>query len=148
MIKLKHLALAAVVASGAAFTAATPASAGIGISIGIGGPAYYGYDYNQSCRYYFNHRYPAPQRCYNEYRGFYGSGVYISDGFVFSNRSDYGRWSRRDDFRHWRGHDWSNHGGNNHGNWNGRDNDRHDGDRHDNDRHDNDRHHNHDHDNH
>src|ERR1700761_1986868 len=99
MKKLGFLTLAALLAGGAALATTAPAEAGVSISIGLGGPAYYGYDYNQSCRWYFNHRYPAPRRCYNEYRGFYGSGIYISDGFVFSNRGDYDRWSRRDDYR-------------------------------------------------
>jgi len=142
MLKLKHLTLAALVASGAALAATAPANAAVGISIGIGGPAYYGYDYYRPCRFYFDNHFPAPQRCYDEFRGFYGPGVYISDGFVFGSRYDYGRWSRRDDFRHWRSHDWNRdrHDNDRGGNWNGHDRD-HDGDR---DRH----HHDHDYDNH
>ena len=101
-----NCAVAALMAGGIALGASVPAQAGVGISVGIGGPAYYGYNYSQPCRFYFNHAMPAPARCYNEYRGFYGGRAYISSGFVFRDRDDFAHWRDRDDFRHWRDHDW------------------------------------------
>lgn len=116
-------AIAALIAGGAATGAAVPAQADVGISVGFGGPAYYGYDYQRPCSFYFRHDLPAPRRCYRDYYGYYGSDVYISDGFVFRNRGTYGHWKDRDDFRHWRGHDWNDRGDNDrrdrHGDGNG-----------------------------
>ena len=93
-------------ALGAAIAVSAPANAGVSFSIGIGGPAYYGYDYWRPCDWYFAHGFPAPRRCYDYYRGVWGPHLYISDGFVFRDRDDWYRWRGRDDFRHWRGHDW------------------------------------------
>jgi hypothetical protein len=106
MKKIANYAVAALIAAGAAVGASAPAKAEVDFSIGIGGPSYYGYDYYRPCRWYFNHDFPAPRRCYREFYGFYGPNVYISDGFVFRNRGYYGRWRYRDDYRHWRSHDW------------------------------------------
>jgi hypothetical protein len=141
MKSIAKFALGALMTGAVALGAAAPAQAGVGISIGIGGPAYYGYDYAQPCRYYFNHELPAPGRCVADYRRFYGRGVYITDGFVFRDRVTWGRWRGRDDFRHWRTHDWRGHG-----DWHDRNGHDHNG--HDHDGHDHDGHDGHDHDGH
>ncbi|HEY1710381.1 MAG TPA: hypothetical protein VGG10_19070 [Rhizomicrobium sp.] len=109
MKTIAKYALGALMTGAVALGAAAPAQAGVGVSIGIGGPAYYGYNYYQPCRFYFNHDLPAPNRCLADYRRFYGPSVYISDGFIFRDRVTWGRWRDRDDFRHWRAHDWRGH---------------------------------------
>jgi hypothetical protein len=109
MKKITGFAVAALLAAGAAIGTTTPASARVTFSVGIGGPLYYGYDYYRPCRWYFQHDFPAPRRCYRDYMGFYGPHVYISDGFVFRDRAHWGRWRDRDDFRHWRSYDWDRH---------------------------------------
>lgn len=110
MKKIMNYAVAGLIAAGAAVGATTvPAKAAVGVSIGIGGPMYYGYDYYRPCRWYFNHDFPAPRRCYADYRSYYGPSVYLSSGFVFRDRVHYGRFRDRDDFHHWRDHDWSRH---------------------------------------
>lgn len=91
---------------GAALAVSAPASAGVSLSIGIGGPSYYGYDYWRPCDWYFDHGFPAPYRCYDYYRGAWGPHLYVNGGFVFRDRDDWYRWRNRDDFRRWRGHDW------------------------------------------
>ncbi len=94
-------------ALGAAIAVSAPAAnAELSFSIGIGGPVYYGYDYWRPCGWYFDHGFPAPYRCYDYYRGSWGSRLYVSDGFVFRDRDDWNRWRGRDDFRRWRGHEW------------------------------------------
>jgi hypothetical protein len=110
MNRLSTYAIAGLIAAGAAMGATTlPAKAGVDVSIGVGGPLYYGYDYYRPCRWYFDNDFPAPRRCYREYTGFYGPGVYISSGFVFRDRAHYYRYRGRDDFRHWRNHNWNRH---------------------------------------
>lgn len=105
---MKSLARGFLIAAalGAAITMSAPANAEVSFSIGIGGPVFYGYDYWRPCGWYFDHGFPAPARCYDYYRGFWGPRLYMSDGFVFRDRDDWYRWRGRDDFRHWRGHDW------------------------------------------
>ncbi|MDE2183272.1 MAG: hypothetical protein KGJ78_09645 [Alphaproteobacteria bacterium] len=99
----KSLVVGAVL--GAALAAA-PAQAGVNFSIGIGVPAYYGYDYYRPCDWYRWHDYPAPRRCYAYYRGYWGPSMYVDGDFIFRDRDDWYRWRDRDDYRHWRGHDW------------------------------------------
>lgn len=108
MKKFAKFIVAGLIAAGAAIGVSAPAQAGVSFEIGVGGPGYeyYGYDYYRPCRWYFEHEYPAPRRCYRDYIGFYGPHVYISDGFVFRDRGHWNRWRVRDDYRHWRGHDW------------------------------------------
>jgi hypothetical protein len=108
-------ALAAMLAGGAALATTAPAQAGVGISLQFGdgggygyyGQDYYGYNYGRPCSFYFRHDLPAPGRCYRDYYGYYGPGVYLFDGFVFSSRGSYGHWRNNDRFRHWRGHNWN-----------------------------------------
>lgn len=123
-------ALAALLAGSAAVATTAPAQAGVSFSIGIGGGGYggyydqdyYGYNYARPCAFYFRNDLPAPARCYRDYYSYYGPSVFLSDGFVFSNRGNYGRWRDNDRFRHWRSHNWggSHYRGNDRGdNWNG-----------------------------
>jgi hypothetical protein len=109
MKKIASYAVAALIAAGAAVGASAPAKAAVSFSIGVGGPLYYGYDYYRPCRWYFDHDFPAPRRCYREYIGFYGPNVYISDGFVFRDRAHWGHWRYRSDYRRWRSYDWERH---------------------------------------
>jgi hypothetical protein len=110
MKKLANYAIAGLIAAGAAVGATTvPAKAAVGVSIGIGGPMYYGYDYYRPCRWYYDNDFPAPRRCYRDYVGYYGPSVYLSSGFVFRDRVHYYRFRDRDDFRHWRMHNWVRH---------------------------------------
>lgn len=146
----KYAVAAALLAGGVAVGTVEPAQAQVSFSIGFGGPSYYGYDYYRPCSWYYRHDYPAPRRCYDDYRGYYGSGIYISDGFVFRDRRHYGHWRHRDDYRRWRTHDWTRHDGGDRGGWDRHDRgdrgdwDRHDrGDRHDGGRHDGEHHHHH-----
>jgi len=109
------LALAALLMGGAAaIGSATPASAQISLSIGIGGG-----DYNpgRSCSWYRYHDFPAPRRCYGYFQGVYGANVYVDGDFIFRDHDDWNRWRSRDDYQHWRNHqfrhqDWarSDHG--------------------------------------
>lgn len=109
MKKFAQFIVAGLIAAGTAVGVSAPAQAGVSFEIGVGGPAYYGYDYYRPCRWYFEHDFPAPNRCYRDYVGFYGPHVYISDGFVFRDRGHWDRWRVRDDYRHWRTHDWRVH---------------------------------------
>jgi len=121
------LAIAALLASAAAFGTTAPAAAdhvsigvgGGGVSVGVGiggGPVFEGdYDYYRPCGWYRYWNIPAPARCYREFWGFYGPNVVVVDGFVFRNRDDWGRWHDRDEWRHWRSHefrraDWHDNG--------------------------------------
>jgi hypothetical protein len=105
MKSLTKALLTTLILGGAAMAAASPASAGIGVSIGIGGPAYYrGYHYDRPCAFYRANDLPAPARCYGYYQGVWGSGVYLDGNFVFRNRDHWARWRGRDDYRHWRTH--------------------------------------------
>ncbi len=106
MNRIAKYALAALVAGGAAIGSATPSSAGIGVSIGVGPFSGSYYDYGRPCAFYRDYDYPAPARCYREYEGYYGSGVYLNSGFVFRDRNTWGRWHNRDDFHHWRDRDF------------------------------------------
>lgn len=94
---------------GLAMTAA-PSEAGVNLSIGIGVPAYYGYDYYRPCEWYWRHDFPAPRRCFDYYRRYWGPGLYIDGDFLFRDRDDYYRWRGRDNYRRWRGHDWRDRG--------------------------------------
>jgi hypothetical protein len=102
---VKNLVLAGLL-GGAAVATAAPATAGVSLSIGIGGPAYYGYDYYRPCWFYRAHDLPAPARCLGYYRGIWGPRLYVDGDFIFRDRDDWRRWHDRDDYRHWRGHDW------------------------------------------
>jgi len=119
---LPKLALAALVAGGvASLDMQRPATAAVSISIGIGG----NYDYYRPCSYYYRYGLPAPHRCYDYLRRYYGSGIYLDGDFIFRDRYTWGRWRDRDDYRHWqhreyRRDQWRDHG------WG-----RHDGDRRD-----------------
>ncbi len=117
-MNLSKFALAAVVAGGAAvFGAATPASAGVSVSIGLGGGDYY---YDRPCWYYYRHDIPAPLRCRDYLVRYWGPGIYVDGDFLFRNHDHYWRWHDRDDYRHWRvhefrhsewrDHDWDHHG--------------------------------------
>jgi hypothetical protein len=120
-------ALAALLVAGGAIGIAAPANAEVGVSIGIGGPGYYGtyrdYDYYRPCSWYRYWDLPAPARCYGAYYGYFGPGVFLDGDFVFRDRDDWGRWRDRDDFRGWReraefhrGGDWG-HRDWGHGDW-------------------------------
>ena len=134
----KSLLVGAALGAAVAISAPAEAQVGIGlhignVSIGVGGPVYYGYDYWRSCDWYFAHDYPAPYRCYDYYRGRYPH-LYVEGGFVFRDRDSWDHWRNRDDFRHWRHHDWDR----DHREWerhHGHDHDRHDRDHHDHDHH-------------
>jgi hypothetical protein len=102
---VKYL-LAAFISAGALAAAAPPAAAHVTVSVGI--PVYYGYNYNHPCSYYFRHDLPAPGRCYAHYRHAYPH-IYLYGGFVFRDRVHYNHWRNRDDFRHWRNHRWNHH---------------------------------------
>jgi hypothetical protein len=136
MKTLAKLAVAAAMLGGGAIVSTAPANADVGVSIGVGGPgyygyysngpryyggygAYYGYDYYRPCSFYYYNELPAPPRCYSYFEEYYGPSVFFDSGFVFRDRDDYWRWHDRDDFRHWQGHDWGRanfHGG---GGWGG-----------------------------
>jgi len=92
---------------GTAVMATAPANARVGLSIGLGGPAYYGYSYDRPCWFYRSHDLPAPARCLGYYRGYWGSNVYVDGNFVFRDRDHWDRWHDRDDYRRWRNHDWN-----------------------------------------
>ena len=134
MKTLAKLAVAAVMLGGGAIASTAPANADVGVSIGVGGPGYYGYysngpryyggyggyyapyygyDYYRPCSFYYYNELPAPPRCYSYYSDYYGPSVYFNSGFVFRDRDDFWRWHDRDDFRHWSGHNWG------HGDWHG-----------------------------
>src|SRR5579872_2424103 len=79
-MKLSKYALAAVVAGGAVmFGAATPASAGVSISIGLGGGGYYSgdYYYDRPCSFYYHNNIPAPLRCRDYLERYWGPGIYV-----------------------------------------------------------------------
>jgi len=107
MRTLAKLGFAALLSAGAALAVAQPAEArtSFGISIGVGGPYGY-YDPGRPCWYYREYDLPAPNRCYQDYYGYYGPGVFIDSGFVFRSHDTYYRWRDRDDWRHWRAHDY------------------------------------------
>jgi hypothetical protein len=111
MKSLTKVLLASVMLSGAALAVAGPASAGVDVSIGIGGPGYYAdYDYNRPCWFYRTHDLPAPRRCYDYFRGIWGGGIYVDGDFLFQDRDHWWRWHDRDDYHHWRNHDFHWHG--------------------------------------
>jgi hypothetical protein len=89
MKRFGKLALGALMLGGLAI-GASPVSAGVGVSVGIGAPAYYGYGH--SCRWYFYHGFAAPAYCYDGYYGGYGPVVYGTFGF----RDRFGVWHARD----------------------------------------------------
>jgi hypothetical protein len=103
MRPLAKFAFAALVA-GSAIGFGSSANAAVGVTIGVGPFTGSYYDYGRPCDYYRGYGYPAPARCYNDYYGYYGPGVYIDSGFVFRDRVTYGRWRYRNDYRHWRRH--------------------------------------------
>jgi len=132
MKTLAKYCAAALMMGGSALVTAQPANAHVDVSVGIGGPAYYGgyggyyggyddgyYDYYRPCRWYYYYDLPAPARCYNDYYGYYGPSIYLDSGFIFRDRDDWWRWHDRDDFRHWRAHDFHWHGDHSwgHGDW-------------------------------
>ena len=131
MTSLKTFAVAALLVGSAALGTTVPANAGVSVSVGIGGPVFSGdYDYYRPCSWYRYNNLPAPERCYGAYIGFYGSNVFVVDGFVFRDRNDWGRWHDRDDWQHWRAHqfrraDWQRDNGRHNG-WFGQDSGRHD----------------------
>jgi hypothetical protein len=128
MKTLSKLAVAAVMLGGGAIASTAPANADVGFSVGVGGPGYYGYysngpsyyggygggysapyygySYYRPCSFYYYNELPAPPRCYNYFRDYYGPSIYFDSGFVFRDRDDYWRWHDRDDFRHWSSHNW------------------------------------------
>ncbi|HEY8698172.1 MAG TPA: hypothetical protein VIM02_11165 [Rhizomicrobium sp.] len=88
MKRFGKLALGALMLGGLAI-AADPASARVGVSVGIGVPAY---GYAHSCGWYAYHGFAAPAYCYDDgYYGGYGPVVYGSFGF----RDRWGRWHSR-----------------------------------------------------
>lgn len=110
MNNLRKIAFAALTMTGAMGLSSAPADAGVGISLSFGSPGYRGdYDYGRPCWFYHKWNMPAPARCYRDFYGYYGSNVFITDGFVFRDRDDYGRWRYRDNYRRWTSHghgDW------------------------------------------
>ena len=128
MRTLAKLCAAALMSGGGALATATPANAQIDFSIGIGGPAYYGYyDYTAPCWWYREYELPAPRRCYPYFYDLWGPGIFFDGDFIFRDRDDFWRWRDRDDYRHWREHDfhwrsenWQSRGNFNNGgqNWN------------------------------
>lgn len=142
-MNLSKFTLAAIVAAGTVlFGAAAPASAGVTISIGVGGGDYY---WDRSCPYYYHHRLPAPLRCRGYLMRYWGPDVYVDGDFIFRDRDDYWAWHDRDDYRHWRMHEfrrseWRHHDWDHDHDWHDHDGGWHD---HDHDWHD---HHDWDHD--
>lgn len=105
MKSLTKVLLATAMLGGAALAVASPASARVGISIGIGTPGYYqGYYYDRPCEYYRVNDLPAPARCVGYYRGYWGSNVYLDGNFVFRDRDYWAHWRGRDDYRRWHDH--------------------------------------------
>ena len=119
MKTLAKFGVAALMLGGSALATAQSANAEVGVSVGIGGPGYYGgygdygdydgyYDYGRPCSWYYYYDLPAPARCYNDYYGYYGPSVFFDGGFVFRDR---------DHFRHFHdrgfdgGHRWNGGGG-------------------------------------
>lgn len=98
--------------AGTAILATTPANARVSLSIGLGGPAYYGYNYNRPCSFYRTHDLPAPARCREYLSSYWGPQVYADGDFIFRDRDHWSHWKGRDDYRHWKDHDWS--GGDHH----------------------------------
>ena len=133
MKALAKFGVAALMLGGSALATAQSANAEVGVSIGIGGPGYYGgyygpgpyyggdYDYYRPCSWYYYYDLPAPARCYNYYYRYYGPSVYLDGDFIFRDRDDWWRWHDRDDFHHWRNHDFGWRGGHDwgHGDWHG-----------------------------
>ncbi|MDE2112164.1 MAG: hypothetical protein KGJ79_13555 [Alphaproteobacteria bacterium] len=106
MRSLVKVFTAALLLGGGVTAVAAPAQAGVDLSIGIGVPAYYGYDFYRPCEFYRYHDLPAPARCYSYFYRYWGPGVYIDGDFLFRDRDDWWRWHDRDDYRHWRDHDF------------------------------------------
>src|ERR1700720_2768609 len=103
MRSLEKLAIAALLVGGAtAIGGATPASAQISLSIGIGGGDY---NYYRPCSWYRYHDFPAPRRCYRYFQGYYPN-LFVDGDFVFRDQEDFGRWRDRDDYKHWRNHEF------------------------------------------
>src|SRR5215468_4439955 len=117
MKTLAKFCVAALLMAGGALASAQSANAEVGVSIGIGGPGYYGgyydgyggyggyggyydgyYDYYRPCSWYRYYDLPAPARCYNDYYGYWGPSVYVDGDFIFRDRDDWWRWHDRDDF--------------------------------------------------
>ena len=116
MRSLAKIFTAALMLGSGAIVTASPADAHVGVTIGIGGPGYYGdYDYNRPCWFYRNNDLPAPARCYRYFYGLWGSRMYVDGDFIFRDRDDWGRWRDRDDYRHWHNHDFHWRGHDDHG---------------------------------
>ena len=115
MKTLAKLGVAALMLGGSALATTQSANAEVGVSIGIGGPGYYGYsggyydgyyDYYRPCSWYYYYDLPAPRRCYDYFYSYWGPSIFFDGDFIFRDRDDYWRWHDRDDYHHWRDHDF------------------------------------------
>jgi hypothetical protein len=108
---MKKLALAAFAL---AMAGAVPATAEVGVSVGMTGAFQTGgYDASRPCVFYRMNDLPAPKRCHRHFFDYYGHAVYDDGDFVFRSEASFQHWQGEPGYKRWRAHDFSD----GHGKW-------------------------------
>ena len=103
---MKKIALLALALTASAV--AIPASAEVGVSIGMNGAfSSGGYDATRPCAFYRMNSLPAPKHCRRHFFDYYGHAVFEDSDFVFRSEANFEHWKASPGYARWRNHDYS-----------------------------------------